>query len=176
MVYLCWINIPSIKLFSVDFPVGGLMTFSELPFDDDYNLTYQEIVFNNEYWTDFSYYETYKESEFIINQNLTKYVSLTPAHNDFPIKVVESNYLDPIQGATVKLHRVNYLSEYEELTLPTDADGMVTFVELEYDYNWSYEISCSGYETATGELTYEHYYSYVYDDLYWIKLTPLEGP
>ena len=88
-----------------EFP-GILMDFPNLVTSNNYSLRHHQKVWYNWYQNlNFSYYDSYLLANFLITENTTLNLSMTPARNDFPIRVTEQG--DPtnnITGVTVILY------------------------------------------------------------------------
>ena len=87
---------------------------------------------------------------------------MTPARNDFPMKVVDKDTGIGISGVNVTLYRYNYSGGFEVISNITDGIGVAWFYGLEYDYVWYYNVTKPLYQSITNELLiYVHNDNYV---------------
>jgi len=145
-----------------------LMEFANLTPSSNYSLRHDQMVWQNWYQDlNFSYYESYLLADFPITENVTLNVTMTPARNDFPIRVIEKNTIPEqnLTGVTVTLHRINYTGGFESISNITDSNGIAWFYDLEYDYDWEYDAEHPLYDNLYNiALDYIHNENYVDDN------------
>ena len=151
-----------------------LLTWTDLPYDTDYKLDYEQLEFGWYGGNIFRYYLTSELTDIEVSGDSYQEFELTPATNNFPIKIVNTTHPDlGLQGVNVTLYRYNYTGYYEEISNITDSSGIVWFDELIYDYNWHYIITHSNYYGQTDDLDYFHNKNYVDDAIKLIPLPPI---
>ncbi|MHA1748953.1 MAG: hypothetical protein ACTSYF_09980, partial [Promethearchaeota archaeon] len=132
-----------------------------------YNLTYERTWTNWYQDLNFSYHEPWNWTDFTMSENVFKNITLTPARNDFPIRVIEKDSIPVlnISDANVTLHRYNYSGGYESISNTTDENGIAWFYDLEYDYDWFYDVEHPGYDNVYDKPLdhYVHNENYVED-------------
>ncbi|MHA1796906.1 MAG: hypothetical protein ACTSVY_00540 [Candidatus Helarchaeota archaeon] len=145
------------------FPINGFMEFLDLPAISGFNLTYERLWTNWYQDLNFSYYKPWNWTDFTMSENMFKNITLTPARNDFPIRVKEPGPSGPnVSNANVTLFRYNYSGGFESISNITDSNGTAWFYGLEYDYLWYYNITKPLYLPLENKLlTYVHNDNYV---------------
>jgi len=136
-----------------------LMEFANLTPSSNYSLRHDQMVWQNWYQDlNFSYYESYLLADFPITENVTLNLTLTPARNDFPIRVKEVGSPNNISGVTVTLYRYNYSGGFESISNITDGNGIAWFNGLEYDDIWYYNVTKPLYQSKLNQLlSHTHY-------------------
>ena len=149
-----------------------LLTWTNLPYDTDYKLDYEQLEFGWYAGNIFRYYLTTELTSIEVSREIYKEFELTPASNNFPILLIdEAN--QPVKGAKVTIHRVeNYQGDPDSMvvedTLNEFEDGIYWFNGLEYDHTWYFDVEHPSYENIYNRpLMYVHNRNYVND----IKIT-----